>query len=149
MLWDIMQVYTQSKTELNHIVICHLPAKLRKRYSEGTILHVVKLLYSLIKAGNYWFAIYLDHHKKNLGIEILFYDACLLIIKASGENFSIAELQTNNIFNNKIEVFMNKEEAETTEAKFKAKSQIILETGTSEDFNSCYIIIKAESIMII
>lgn len=33
-------------------------------------------------------------------------------------------------------------------AKFKAKTRTILETGTSEDFNSYCIIIEAGSIMI-
>ena len=53
MLRDIMQAYTQSKTELNHTVICHLSAKLKKRYPKGTILCVVKLLYGLAEAGNH------------------------------------------------------------------------------------------------
>lgn len=34
-------------------------------------------------------------------------------------------------------------------AKFKAKTQTILETSASEDFNSYYIIIKTKSIMVI
>ncbi len=53
MLWDITQAYTQSKTELNRIVICYLPAELKKRYPEDTILLVFKPLYGLTKAGNH------------------------------------------------------------------------------------------------
>lgn len=59
-----MQAYTQSKIELNCIVIYHLPIKLQKRYLEGIILHVAKLLYNLVEAKNYWFAIYLDYYKE-------------------------------------------------------------------------------------
>ncbi len=53
MLRDITQAYTQSKTGLNRTVICYLPAKLKKKYLEGTILLIVKLLYGLPEAGNY------------------------------------------------------------------------------------------------
>ena len=53
MLRDITQAYIQSKTELNRIVICPLSTKLKKRYPEGTVLRVVKPLYSLAEAGNY------------------------------------------------------------------------------------------------
>lgn len=55
-------------------------------------------------------------------MEILFYNTCLLIIKAVNENFGIANLQINNIFNIKTEVFMNKEKIEIIKTKFKAKS---------------------------
>ena len=92
MLQDITQAYTQSKTELNCTVICYLLVKLKKKYPEGTILLVVKSLYGLAKAGNHWFATYLDHHKEKLRMEISSYDICLLITKDGGENFGIAGL---------------------------------------------------------
>lgn len=44
---------------------------------------------------------------------------------------------------------MNKKEAEIIEVKFKAKSQIILKTGTLKDFNDCYMIIENKSIIVI
>lgn len=144
MLWDITQVYTEFKTELNCIVICHPPTKLKKRYSEGTILYIAKLLYGLAKTGNHWFAIYLGHHKEKLGIEILSYDIYLLIIKNGRKNFGIARLQTDNIFNVRTEAFMNKEETKIIEFKFKTKSQTILESGISGDFNGCHMTIKVE-----
>ena len=50
---NITQAYTQSKTELNHIVIYHLFVKLKKKYPKDTILYIVKLLYNLAKVGNY------------------------------------------------------------------------------------------------
>ncbi len=88
MLRDITQVYTQSKTEFNRIVICYLPAELKKRYPEDTILFIVKPLYSLAEAGNHWFAIYLDHYKEKLEIEMSFYNVCLLITKDRSETFA-------------------------------------------------------------
>ena len=91
MLQDITQAYTQSKTELNRIVIYHLPVKLKKKYPKSIILFVVKMLYSLAEAGNHWFAIYLNYHKEKLDMKISSYDAYLLIIKDGGENFGIAE----------------------------------------------------------
>ena len=54
-------------------------------------------------------------------MKILFYDTCLLIIKDKGENFNIVRFQTDNIFNIGMEIFINKKEAETIEAKFKTK----------------------------
>ena len=148
-LRDIMQAYIQSKIELNHTVICYLSAKLKKKYLEDTVLCVVKPLYSLAEAGNHWFATYLDHHKENLGMKISSYDTCLFIFKNGDKNFGIAGLQTNNILNIGTKAFIKKEEIEIMEAKFKAKTQTILETGASKDFNGCRMIIKAESIMIV
>ena len=52
----------------------------------------MKPLYGLIKAGNYWFTIYLDHHKEKLGMEMSPYDTCLFITKNGGENIGIARL---------------------------------------------------------
>ncbi len=148
-LQDITQAYTQSKTELNRIIICHLPIKLKKRYPEGIILFVVKPLYGLAKAGNHWFATYLDHHKEKLGMEMSPYDACLLITKDGVENFGIVGLQADDTLNIGTEAFMKKEEIEIMEAKFKAKTQIILETGASGDFNGCCMTIEAEFIMVV
>ncbi len=40
MLRNITQAYTQSKIELNCIVISHLLAELKKKYSKDTVLYV-------------------------------------------------------------------------------------------------------------
>lgn len=149
MLRDITQAYNQSKTKLNCIIICHLPMELKRKYPEDIILHVVKPLYGLAKAGNHWFAIYLDHHKKKLEMEMSFHDTCLLITKDSGENFGIAWLETDNTLNIRIEAFMKNKETEIMETKFKAKTQTILETGTLGYFHDCRMTIEPESIMIV
>ena len=75
-------------------------------------------------------------------MEMSSYNACLLISKAGGKNFGIAGLQTNDTLNIGIKTFMNKEEAKITEAKFKAKSQTILGTGATGDFNDYHITMK-------
>lgn len=84
-----MQAYIQSKTKLNCIVIYYLSVELKKKYSKGTILFVVKLLYGLAETGNHQFAIYLDHYKEKLEMEMSSYNIYLLITKNSGENFGI------------------------------------------------------------
>ena len=61
-----MQAYTRSKIELNCIVICHLPIEFKKKYSKGTILLIMKPLYGLAEAGNYWFATYINYYKEKL-----------------------------------------------------------------------------------
>ena len=95
---------------------------MKKKHPKGIIVLVVKLLYGLAEAKNHWFAIYLDHHKEKLGIEILPYDPCPFITKDHGKNFGIARLQTDNTLNIKIETFMKIKETEIMKTKYKAKT---------------------------
>ena len=44
---------------------------------------------------------------------------------------------------------MKKEENEIMKAKFKAKTQTILEIGALKDFNGCHMTIEADSIMVL
>ena len=62
------------------------------RVKDYFVLQVVKLLYSIVEVENHWFAIYLDHHKEKRGMEMLFYDVCLLITKNKSVNFGITRL---------------------------------------------------------
>lgn len=78
-----------------------------------------------------------------------FYDTNLLIIKDRDINFKIIGFQTNNTFNVRTKAFINKEKKKIIEAKFKAKSQIMLETGTSQNFNGYYMTIEDKTIIII
>lgn len=73
----------------------------------------------------------------------------MFFTKNEGINFYIKEFQTNNILNVGIEIFMNKEKVEIIETKFKAKSQTMLETSLSKNFNSCHMIIEDKIIIII
>ena len=119
------------------------------RAKDYFVLQVVKPLYGIAEAGNHWFATYLDHHKEKLDMEMSSYDACLLITKNGSVNFGITGLQTDDTLNVGTEAFMKKEETEIMEAKFKAKTRTILETGASGDFNGCRMTIEAESIMVV
>lgn len=144
-----MQVYTQSKTEINCIVIYHLPIKLKKKYLTVTILLIVKSLYNLAKTGNYQFAIFLDYYKKNLKIEMSFYDLYFLITKDSGENFGIIKLQTDNSLNVETDTLIKKKEIEIMEAKLKIQTQTVVQKGVLRNFNSYYMTIEIESIIIV
>lgn len=101
------------------------------------------------KVGNHWFIIYLDNHKKKLSIKILFYNICLFITKNRNINFDITELQANHTFNVRTKILINKKEVKIIEAKFKVKSQIMLEAGISRNFNNCDMMIKDKIIIII
>lgn len=144
-----MQCYTQSKIELNYIIICYLPTQWKKKYSESIVLYIVKPLYSLVEAKNYWFATYLDHYKMKLKIEISLYDTYFFITKNNCQNFSIIGFQMDNIFNVKTEIFLKKEETKIIETKFKFKTQTIIKIDVLKDFNSCHKIIEVESIRIV
>ena len=48
-------------------------------------------------------------------MKMLLYDICLFITKDRRVNFDIAGLQTNNILNIGIKIFMKKKEAEIIE----------------------------------
>lgn len=77
------------------------------------------------------------------------YDPCLLITKNSDKIFGITGLQTDNILNIRPEIFMQKEETEIMEVKFKAKIQTILKTVALRDFNNYRMTIEAEFIMVV
>lgn len=77
------------------------------------------------------------------------YNAYLLITKDGCENFGIAGLTTDNPLNVGLEAFMKKEETEIIEAKFKAKTQITLETGVQRNLNGSHMTIKAKSTMLV
>src|SRR6266699_6676988 len=62
---------------------------------EGIILKVVRPLYSIPKAGNYWFKTYYNYYIKELNISQSTYNPCLLYLNNS-TNFRIVGLQTNN-----------------------------------------------------
>lgn len=136
MLQNILQAYTKSKSKLNCIIIYYLSIKLKKKYFESTILFVVKLLYGLTKTENHQFIINLDYYKEKLEIKMSPYDAYFFITKNNSENIGIAKFQIDNTLNIRTEIFMKKEETEIIEAKFRIKSQIILKTGASKNFNS-------------
>lgn len=62
---------------------------------------------------------------------------------------TIVKLQTNNLFNIGIEIFIKKKETKTIKVEFKTKTWIILKTGASENFNIYHMIIEAQFIIVI
>ena len=146
MIRDITQAYTQSKTPLNRVILAHLPAELKSKYPEGTILRIVKPLYGIAEAGIHWFATYQTHHQEKLGMETSAFDPCLLITK-QGTNFGITGLQTDDTINVGTKEFLEMEDLELKKAELKAKPHQILHTDESADFNGCRIQIGKDDIV--
>ena len=88
------------------------------------------------------------HIDSRLILNDIHIDAYLFITKDGSVNFGLTGLQTDDTLNVGIEAFMKKEETEIIEARFKAKTQTILETDASGAFNSCRMTIEVESIIV-
>jgi len=50
---DITQAYVQSTTFLNQLILSRIPAEIRHKFPEGTIIVVRKLLYGIPEAGTH------------------------------------------------------------------------------------------------
>jgi hypothetical protein len=98
------------------------------------VLRVVKPLYSIPKASNYWFKTYHSHHINKLSINQLTYNPCLLYSNAP---FGIVGLQTDNtLFLGDTTFVANKEQA-LKEAGFLAKPHKQLTANHPVKFNGC------------
>lgn len=82
------------------------------------ILKVVKPLYSVPEARNYWFAIYHNHHIDKLKMKQSIYNLCLLYRL---DLFSIVGLQTNITLLLVEDAFVNVEETKIRQAKLMFK----------------------------
>ena len=91
-LQNISQAYVQFNIYLNRDIFIQLPYELNLQLK--TILWVIKPLYKVLEAKNYWFKTYHQHHINRLKMEQLTYDPYLLYTQLN--NFSIVGLQTNN-----------------------------------------------------
>src|SRR6266567_1221703 len=87
---------------------------------KGTILKVVRPLYGIPKAGNYWFKTYYNHYIKELNINQSTYNPCLLYLN-NPINFGIVSLQTNNILLLANLVFTASKQEKIKKAKFLTK----------------------------
>ena len=142
---DICYIVVIKQLQFHVVFLLILSSRVKNYF----VLRIIKLLYNIVEAKNHWFAIYLDHYKEKLGIEMSSYDAFLLMTKDKGVNFGIIRFQTDDTLNIATKAFMNKEETKIIEAKFKAISEKILETGTSRDFNACCMTFEAKFIMVV
>ena len=66
-LQDISQAYIQSNTYLSRDIFIQPPYKLNLELR--IILQVIKPLYRVLEAKNYWFKIYHQHHVSKLKME--------------------------------------------------------------------------------
>ncbi|KAI0995299.1 hypothetical protein K3495_g12883 [Podosphaera aphanis] len=131
-LRDITQAYVQSNTELNRNFYIWPPIELAEK---GTILKVVKPLYGVPEAGNYWYKTYHQHHTKNLLMKTSTYDPCLLYSNNSEGDFGIVGLQTDETIFLANGSFATKEEVKLKQAKFLAKEREKLDINNPIRFN--------------
>src|SRR6266700_5607095 len=103
---------------------------------DDLILKVLKPLYGVLEARNYWFKIYYTYYVKNLNITQSTYDPCLLY---SNKPFGIIGLQTDNTLFLTDKTFADIEENKLYKAKFMAKEQERLTTITPLKFNRAII----------
>ena len=125
-----------------------LPRELRKRYPPSTILHVVKPLYGLAESGAHWFETYSRHHRDKLQMDCSPFDSCLLITK-SGTNFGSTGIQTDDTLTIGTDGFIAKEDVELQKAGYKAKPQIVMHNGDTDDFNGCRIVVGKDKIRMV
>jgi hypothetical protein len=74
------------------------------------VLKVIKPLYKIPEAGNYWFNTYHTYYIKELQISQLTYNLCLLYTNTNMSTiakFGVVGLQTNNILFLRDDIFAN------------------------------------------
>jgi len=146
-LRDITQAYVQSTTLLNRLILANLPKELQHLYPQNTLMEVKKPLYGIPEAGNHWWATYHKHHIERLGMEASTYDPCLLITKTENKDtdmFGIIGMQTDDTLGLSTEKFVNLEEEQLHEAKFRAKPKEVLSVSTPLNFNGCMLSLKED-----
>jgi hypothetical protein len=137
-LRDITQAYTQSKTELVRQFFVRPPIEMQ--LPPGSILRVVKPLYSVPEAGNHWYNTYHSHHVEKLGMNQSTYDPCLLYTVNAGNSnnntgFGVVGLQTDDTLFLGDEVFAIKEAEEIENAGLKSKERVQLNESQPLKFN--------------
>ena len=145
-LRDITQAYVQSETCLNRIILASLPAPLRNKHPQGTIMRVMKPLYGIAEAGTHWWATYSRHHIKKLSMMTSSFDPCLLI--SNSDLFGIVGLQTDDTLICGDEGFQDLEQEKLQEAGFTAKNKEKLAPDTPLLFNGCVLSIKDDVLTI-
>ncbi|KAF1973763.1 hypothetical protein BU23DRAFT_463576, partial [Bimuria novae-zelandiae CBS 107.79] len=72
---------------LKRTLFAYLPTKLASRYLEGTLLHIIELLYGIAEV-----IMYHRHHCKELDISTLIYYLYLLVTNGNVYKFSIINI---------------------------------------------------------
>lgn len=95
-LRDVVQLYMQSTSNLNHESYIRLSPKLILLFDDSCncIIKVIKSLYFIAKAGNSLFATYYPHHKEKCKMRESSYNLYLLY---NFGPFGIVGIQTDDI----------------------------------------------------
>ncbi|KHJ36427.1 hypothetical protein EV44_g3709 [Erysiphe necator] len=131
-LRDISQAYTQSTTKLNRLFYAKLPEQFKNLYPNDTIIVVLKPLYGIPEAGTHWWVTYMNHHKKELGMQSSTYDPCLLITE--GDILGLVGMQTDDTLILGDNLFS---ELEERKLQFTAKPKQKLTRDKPLIFNGC------------
>jgi hypothetical protein len=121
-------------TLLNCNFYINPPCKLARELNlnNDSVLKVVKPLYGIPEAGNYWFKTYHSYYINKLSMEQLTYDPCLLYSK---QPFGIVGLQTDDTLFVGTNDFAKAEQLKLYKAKFLAKECKCLTVDYDLKFN--------------
>jgi hypothetical protein len=103
------------------------------RIEKDFVLKVLKPLYKVLEAGNYWFKTYYSHYIQQLDMEQSTYNPCLL---HSNKPLRIVGLQTDDTLFLADKEFADTKQNELHKAKFMAKERKQLTADTPLKFNS-------------
>ena len=120
-LRDISQAYIQSTTHLNREFLVRPPVELGLH--SDAILKIIKPLYGVPEAGNYWFSTYHSNHCEKLSMTQSTYNPYLLYTKNSSSGFRIVGLQTNDTLFLSDKTFVIKKEEQLHKANLLAKER--------------------------
>ena len=108
--------------------------------NRNDVLKVMKSLYDVSEADNYWFAVYHRHHFEKLDMTESIYDSCFLY---SNQFFAIIELQTDDTLIFAIDEFATREKETIQAVKIMIKFRECLDASYLIKFND--VKIKFES----
>jgi hypothetical protein len=108
------------------------------------VLQVLKLLYKVPEASNYWFKTYYSHHIQQLHIDQSTYDPCFL---QNNEPFGIIGLQTDDTLFLADKTFAETKQNKLYKAKFIAKERKQLTVDIPLKFNSSIIQLVPDGII--
>ncbi len=156
-LRDIIQTYVQSITSLNRdFFVCSFVELIKHLdIDTNSILKIVKSLYDVFEADNYWFVIYHAHHVNKLEMSQSIYDLCLLHTNMKFDtssnlqtdvkddslrtDMSIVDMQTNDILILVNSNFAAVKKKAITDVKIMTKSRNSLDSNSSLNFNDMII----------
>ena len=145
---DITQAYVQSTTFLNRLILSRIPAEIRHKFPENTIMVVRKPLYGIPEAGTHWWATYNKHHQEKLGMETSSYDPCLLIT-TSKDAFGVVGMQTDDTLILGDDNFAKLEQDKLEKAKLSAKPVDTLSYETPLIFNGGILRTEGDDIILV